>query len=249
MHPRFTRSLLLLGLPLALAACSPPATPPTAKQEQRADSPSKPLVALPPAPELTAAGHDLIYEFETGGEREYNRNPHPEYPGGPSGVTWGIGYDATAQSEAVIRLDWEALGSGSANRLAATHPFRGQNAKAHLPDVRDVLVVWSSASAVFDTVDLARTTALCRRTFHGFEQLKPNAQAAIISLVFNRGAALVGPSRTEMERIAHEDAPNGDYQAMARDFRAMKRVWRGTDIEAGMTRRREAEAKLVETCL
>jgi GH24 family phage-related lysozyme (muramidase) len=29
----------------------------------------------------------------------------------------------------------------------------------------------------------------------------------------------------------------------------MKRIWRGKDIEQGMNRRRDAEAKLVETCL
>ena len=71
----------------------------------------------------------------------------------------------------------------------------------------------------------------------------------MISLVFNRGTGIVGPKRTEMAHLKEVDIPALDYRGMARQERLMERVWRGTDLEHGMTRRREAEARLIETCL
>ena len=41
--------------------------------------------------------------------------------------------------------------------------------------------------------------------------------------------------------------PKRDYDGMAFEFRKMKRVWAGTSIQAGMYRRRDAEAKLLVT--
>jgi hypothetical protein len=204
-------------------------------------------VTLPPAPALTEEGFVLIIEAETGGQRQYERSPHPEYIGDRfSGVTWGIGYDAHQNSAAVIRLDWSGLGEGTAGRLAATQPYYGRAAHDAWLKVRDIPIGWGIAVEVFQRVDLARVDLQCRRAFPGFENLSSLAKDAIRSLVFNRGASMTGPARVEMRAI-RDLVPNKDYRGMAVQERKMKRLWRGTKIERGMNARREAEARLFES--
>jgi hypothetical protein len=70
-----------------------------------------------------------------------------------------------------------------------------------VPRRRDVLVRWELASEVFNEVTVARFFALTKRTFPGVERLHPNAQAALVSLVFNRGNSLIGERRSEMRAI------------------------------------------------
>lgn len=208
---------------------TPPATPPMMRR---------------PAPPLSKAGESLIIEFEVGGKAGYRT--HPEAPDARySGVTWGIGYDGHANSVAVILIDWRPLGVPPSQRLAATHPYYGRSAQVHLRDVGDIIIPWMRAYEVFTRVDVAREYASCKKTFPGFEQLRPNAQAALMSLTFNRGASLAGPNRTEMRKI-RDLVPKKNYSAIAGEFRSMVRVWRGTSIFNGMQRRRLAEAKLVE---
>lgn len=82
------------------------------------------------------------------------------------------------------------------------------------------------------------------RAFPGVLHLHENAQAAMVSLVFNRGVSLKGSSRTEMLRL-HELIKQGkDYPKIAEQFRNMKRIW---DKTSGLVGRREREAKLIES--
>ena len=192
--------------------------------------------------ELSPAGFALILEYETGGPKEYN--PHPEWPGASSGVTVGVGYDCGYYLPAVIKSDWRAL--SAAPRLAAVSGIKGPAARSKVADLRDILVSWQLATSVFSDVTVSRYYTLTARTFPGFEDLHPNARAALVSLVFNRGSSLAGPSRSEMRAI-RDAVPKKDYAEIAHQLRAMIRLWRGTDISNGMARRREAEAKLVET--
>ena len=75
-------------------------------------------VGAPQAPELSVAGFALILEWETGGAAQYGRWPHPEWPGGASGVTVGVGYDCGYASTAVVASDWREV--AGVERLAAT---------------------------------------------------------------------------------------------------------------------------------
>lgn len=173
--------------------------------------------------------------------------PHPELPDlRYSGVSWAYGYDAHQNSKANILLDWERLPAPEPARLAATQPFYGQSAVQPWRSVRDILIPHSVGDDVFIRVDMARTYDQCRRAMPGFEDLRPNAQSAIASLVFNRGPGMSGPNRLEMRNI-RDAVPSRDYEEMATQFRKMKRVWTGTSIQAGMYRRRDAEAQLVLT--
>lgn len=243
-------SAAVVGCSHPAAVIAPPAPPPTTPTAVVLPSPtpaSTPVAILagPEPRPLSPKGYDLIIEFEVGGISGYN--PHPEAPDARySGVTWGVGYDAHQNSKPRIKDDWKELDPPKPDRLAETQPYYGRSAQQHLQDVRDILVKWSIANNVFLRIDVAREFASCRHAYSGFDALRPNAQAALISLTFNRGTSTAGPTRTEMRNLVGL-VPKADYAGMAAQFRAMKRVWRGTSIERGMTRRREAEAKLIET--
>ena len=212
-------------------------------------------VTLPPAPALPPAatafllstgGYNLILDFETGGRSGYD--PHPEWPGGASGVTIGVGYDLGYYSPTVILHDWnEITPTANCARLARVSGKTGQRAHTLLSSVVDIYVQWEIATRVFNNVDVAREFANAKRAMPGFEELRPNAEAALISLGFNRGWSFIGDNRREMRDIRDDGVPHRDYERIAFDLRKMERVWRGTSIERGMVRRREAEAKLVLT--
>jgi GH24 family phage-related lysozyme (muramidase) len=42
--------------------------------------------------------------------------------------------------------------------------------------------------------------------------------------------------------------PKKNYKAIAKEFRKMKRIWEGKNLD-GLLTRREAEAKLIESCV
>lgn len=204
------------------------------------------LLTLPPKPDLSPAGLQLIYDFEVGGgEKYYNRFLiHPEWPGAASGVTIGVGYDLGYNSAAVIRQDWAA--SDDVDQLATAAGITGSRARAILSAYRAISIQWDDADAVFQGVILARFYALTARVYPGLRELRPNAQAALLSLVFNRGSSLVGSNRREMRSI-QPLVTKKDYAGIASQIRGMERIWRGTSVGSGLIRRREAEAKLVET--
>lgn len=242
---------VILAAFLTLSGCKQPATEPPQRASpavpaaESVMNPAPPMIRTPQAPALTAAGRTLIYEFEVGGKSGYN--PRPEAPDArASGVTWGIGYDAHQNGPGVIVQDWQALGPRSAQRLAATHPFVGRSAQAHLSEVRDILVAWQTASDVFDRIDVGREFDAAHRLWPGFDDLRPNAQAALISNGFNRGWSVVGAARAEMREMKRM-TPLKDYAGIATQLRRSERVWRGTEIYNGLRRRRYAEAALCET--
>jgi GH24 family phage-related lysozyme (muramidase) len=191
----------------------------------------------------------LILDYEVGGGRPYYENhlARPTWPGASSGVTIGVGYDCGYNSAPVIRHDWDLLDNRARSRLAATALVSGARARPLASSLRDVLIRWNIAETVFNRVTLARFTSLTARTFPGFEQLETNAQAALVSLIFNRGSSMTGPRRAEMRAI-RAAVPRRDYRAIAAQLRAMKRIWSGQGME-GLLRRREAEARLVESCV
>jgi len=63
------------------------------------------------------------------------------------------------------------------------------------------------------------------------------------------GDAAAGQDRRYEMRQIRQAVAVGDVPTIAREIRAMKRLWAGTDIAAGMTRRRDAKAALVESAL
>ena len=171
---------------------------------------------------------------------------YPIWPGGASGVTWGIGFDGGHQTRAVIVDDWHD--HGEAERLAGSAGITGQSARSVLPRFADIATEFDHASRVFEERSLVEYERRTERAFRdGFTDLRPNACGALISLVYNRGAAMTGDSRREMRNIRDNCIPKQDYACIASEIRSMKRLWRGTVNENGLSARREAEAILTET--
>lgn len=196
-------------------------------------------------------GIDLILEFEVGGgESYYNKYlKHPTWPGYQSGVTIGVGWDLGYNSKMSFDNDWQMLSSEIKQRL---YPFigkKGSSVKNLISGIKDIVIPWNIAYDVFLESTLPKWHNKTINAYEGLERLPKNAQAALTSLVFNRGDLIDGSDRRKEMRVIKTLVKAEDLQGIADQLRIMKRHWVGTDVEHGINRRREAEAKLIESCI
>jgi hypothetical protein len=205
---------------------------------------------------LSKKSLDLILEFEVGGgENYYNKFlKNPAWPEGQSGVTIGVGYDLGYVNKAEFSEDWKDLPKETFDRLYKVVGIKGYNAKNLIRGLKDITIPWDLALKVFNNKTVTKFYNLTRETFPNFDNLPEDAKGGLVSLVFNRGAALEGDRRREMKLIRDgmKLVSNYDQKALtfiANQIRNMKRIWIGGSIEKGMSRRRDAEAKLIEESL
>lgn len=196
---------------------------------------------------LSPAAFDLIVAFETGGRRAYDRKyQRPVWPGASSGATIGIGYDLGHATKPVILMDWPE--HPQQQELPRGAGITGRAARPVTAQMQHVVTTFPLAEDVFCRTSVVKYWRMTHRAFgDGFADLRPNAQGALVSLVYNRGAGMQGGAREEMRTMRDRCIPSQDYPCLAQQMRAMKRVWRGKDIERGMSTRRDAEAALIET--
>ena len=235
-------------LPAAVEAASGAVTEPLlAAQAALADLTP---VLPPPEPRDAAcrrAAAALTLRWEVSSPAFYRKRlERPIWPGGASGVTWGIGYDGAHATAVTIRDDWQA--HGQVERLASTTGISGTRARDALPRYRDIITPFEHAADVFENRSLIEYERRAERAFRdGFVDLRPGACSALVSLVYNRGASMTGDSRREMRVLRDDCIPKQDYACIARELRSMCRLWRGTVNEKGLCARREAEAVLAES--
>jgi len=199
---------------------------------------------------------DLILEFEVGGgENYYNKFlKNPAWPEGQSGVTIGVGYDLGYVNKAEFSEDWKDLPKDIFDRLYKVVGIKGYNAKNLIRGLKDITIPWELSLQVFNNKTVTKFYNLTQKTFPNFDNLPEDAKGGLVSLVFNRGAALEGDRRREMKLIRDGMKLVSSYDQKALTFianqiRNMKRIWVGGSIEKGMSRRRDAEAKLIEDSL
>lgn len=199
---------------------------------------------------------DLILEFEVGGgENYYNKFlKNPVWPGEQSGVTIGVGYDVGYVNKTEFSNDWKELPQKDFDRLYRVVGVKGYQAKELARRLKDIVIPWELGLKVFMNKTVKKFYDLTENTFPNFDKLPEDAKGGLVSLVFNRGAALEGDRRREMKAIRDIMAKteNFDEKTLAQiadQIRKMKRIWIGGSIEKGMSRRRDAEAKLIETAL
>lgn len=211
-------------------------------------------LAPPPVPagaslQVSRRGLDRLVEFEVSSEAYYEKKlSRPTWPGGGSGVTIGIGYDLGYNTVAQIRSDWGTyLPDGDVATLATTAGLKGAAAQKACANakVQAVRVPLAAARSVFYTRTLPRYAADTLRAYPGADRLPADAEAALLSLVFNRGSAMQGDKRREMRAIVPLVAAR-DLPGIAAQFRSMKRLW-DPKVLPGLIKRREAEAVLVES--
>jgi len=170
---------------------------------------------------------DLILAFEIGSRTQYERlYAQPTWPGGESGVTIGIGYDLGFTSKQQIEADWDPfLEKPERAALAAVQGAKGAPAEQLARGLRHIKIPLAAAEPVFYASTLPRFARITREAFPGVENLPLDAQGALLSLVFNRGASLAGERRKEMRAIRDELANGSSLARIADQLEAMQRLW------------------------
>lgn len=199
-----------------------------------------------PAPRLPAAATRLIVRWEVSSPAYYaKRLTRPIWPGGSSGATCCIGYDAGHQTAATIRADF--ADHPGVQRWASAAGVVGTPARALARSLQDLQFDYAYAIDVFDRSTLPRYHAAARRALGpDFELLPEDAQGSLDSTGYNRGWAMLGPNRREMREIRDVCVPARDVHCIAAQQRSMCRLWVGTPLERGLCDRREDEARTSE---
>jgi hypothetical protein len=193
---------------------------------------------------LSPRGIKSIIAWETGGQAEYD--PQPEWPGESSGVTIGIGWDLGMTPATDTTRAWAPhLPASTLAALVGVSGRTGEAAQTVLPYVRHLTIPWAAAMAVFEDVTLPTWYLRTLRIYPQAEELPGDCTAALVSLVFNRGAALSGDRRREMVAI-QSLLKSGKLKEISSQFRQMTRLWPNSK---GLRRRREEEAELFESGL
>jgi hypothetical protein len=213
---------------------------------------SAPAVVKPTAETIAAGplrisreGQGLIIYSETGGVGYYNRAlKNVTWPGGASGCTWGIGYDGGYNTKAQIAEDWAHLGPERVRALQSVAGLKGQAARSALPQVRPIVVTWDEAMQVYQKSTMPRFGKMTDQAFPKLTTLSPDCQAAMLSIVFNRGAAMGGGSRLEM-RQSRDAIAAGKPSPVPRYILDMRRLWIGKGLD-GLLTRRQKEAALFQ---
>ena len=188
---------------------------------------------------------ELIYDAE-------GLDQPGKWPGGMSGITIGVGYDLGYVTVDQFESDWgELFAVDLRARLTGCVGLRGIQAKRRAASVGDIRISRAESERVFTENTLPAVVQRTGQAFPGIDKLPEDAKGALVSLVYNRGTSMVDDSpedrRREMRAI-RDAVARGDLRAIADQLRAMKRLWAGMHLD-GLIARREAEAKLVESCI
>lgn len=189
---------------------------------------------------------NLIVTEEVSSQATYQaKYQHPEWPGGMSGVTIGIGYDCGYSDPHTIAGDWgDKLSPAMVQALEAVAGIHGSAASSHAHALRGVVTVpWDAAMAVFAGRDMPKWEAIVAHALPNTGDLHPDSFGALVSLAYNRGAGGFNsgdPRFTEMHAI-HSLMAAEQFDRIPDEFRAMKRLWPNV---LGLRLRRDHEAAL-----
>jgi uncharacterized protein (TIGR02594 family) len=191
---------------------------------------------------------NLIVEFEVTSKPVYEkRYRHPEWPGGRSGVTIGIGYDVGYATKDQLSGDWTTvIPNPMISALNSAVGVTGAAAKALAQKLgASVDISWDAAIKVHRNKVLPRWIGIVQKALPNTGAPNPNQLGALVSLTYNRGASFSTPGDryTEMRAIkAHMQSSQVDK--IPDDIRSMKRLW--PDVQ-GLRDRRDREADLFAT--
>ena len=193
------------------------------------------------------AAIDLIVAEEVSSQAAYQKlYQHPEWPGGASGVTIGIGYDCGYSTANTIQGDWgDKLPSAMVAALQAVAGIHGSPASSHAHELRGVVTVpWTAAMAVFIGRDMPKWEGIVSRALPNTDKLSPDSFGAIVSLTYNRGPSFdQGGDRYREMRAIKAHMATGQFAEIPGEFRSMKRLWPNV---SGLQHRRDHEAALFE---
>jgi GH24 family phage-related lysozyme (muramidase) len=194
---------------------------------------------------------NLIFEYEVGGGQAYYEKKLSRFtwPGGASGPTIGIGIDTGYYTSKELANIFNFLPEDQIKLIQGATGKTGSGAGKEYTNVlrqANIVVTWSHALDIFNQLTWSKFANAAEKAFPGLDQFEDDAYGALVSLVFNRGTAMQGDARKEMRAI-RSLVPKKDYNGIAEQLIAMKRIWVGKDLD-GLLRRRDAEAALVASC-
>ncbi len=190
----------------------------------------------------------MLIEFEISSDSYYRRKLSvPVWPGGASGVTIGIGYDLGYNTAKQIEKEWAGkISDAVLQELKGVSGITGIDAReaAGRLQALGIKIPLEAAKEVFFRSTLPRYAEQTRKAYPGIEKLPHDAQAALLSLIYNRGPGKRGSRRREMKAI-EALVINKSLGEIAGQIRSMKRLWAGRGL-AGLLKRRDREAAMVE---
>ncbi len=203
---------------------------------------------------LDTNGVAFIALEETGGLRYYNQVTRwPHYPGVASGVTIGVGYDLRFNSETDFRALWGPhLPNAVIDELSKDIGKKGTQKRVIALKKMGIEVPFSAAWPVFVQKTLPIFYNKTESIYPSLSRLPDLCRSVLVSLVFNRGSSLKGPTRSEMRAIkdilveADSGAINKPKKKMILsdvedELVSMKRLW---GLQSGLAKRRQSEANL-----
>ncbi len=183
----------------------------------------------------------------------------PHWPKGASGLTIGMGYDLKYHTVDQLRKDWgSTLSPEQIERLeayAVTISPKGKRVppkkkpnKAAIVATKDIEVRYKDAVKVFEETIQPRWEQSAYKVFPGLETMDPYTQAAVVSVVYNRGASMGKKKSLRRKHFMEikEAVVQKDTKAIAAAIRKMKVEHTNPANKKGLHRRREAEADLIE---
>jgi hypothetical protein len=189
----------------------------------------------------------LIIDFEVGqGKSYYDKYLiKPTLPPAASGCTIMIGIDLRFtpldEFHKMMKpaVDQKILTVCQYNKLLQLIGIKPT--KSQVNALSDIKIPYEYALDVFLKYTVPKFYKITTQTFPGVQNLKWQAQVALLSIVFNRGGSLKGNKRIYMRAI-RDLVPLKDYKKIAQNIRNMKSWW---PTIRGLRRRRDAEADLV----
>jgi len=189
----------------------------------------------------------IIY-WESGGKAYYEKYLNRfTYPGGASGPTIMIGVDCAYYKETELREIFKFLPESDINLIVGCIGKTGTSAKEYIKKLSHIKVSWENSEKVFFDIILPKFYNLTLKIWPKTDELCPNAQVALTSIVFNRGSSLTGSSRSEMRNIKILISDK-KYKEISENVLHMKRLWINKSMD-GLLKRRDEESKLILSCV
>jgi hypothetical protein len=209
--------------------------------------------AFPSPRQISKRASALIISSEVSGVSQYKQRFHkPTWPGGSSGVTIGIGYDLGFVNLKEFGADWTDYLDGEEFRaLSGCCGLYGERARSALSNVARIDIPWPLANRQYEERIQPQRIGETEAVLRNSDLLSADSLGALVSLVYNRGAAgfLVPQNKDpagrfrEMRNIRELMAAKR-FSEIPAQLLAMGRLWQRIPGGEGLVLRRKLEAQL-----
>lgn len=192
---------------------------------------------------------DLIIAEEVTSKAYFIKHyTRPEWPGGASGVTIGIGYDLGYATREKVRADWaKHVSPAMLSVMQSCCGVTGGAASSLLRQVKQAIQVgWDPSIDVFMNRDIPAWEQTCLKALGpNFLLMNSTCRGILVSIAYNRGAGGFNSStdRNREMLAIHNAVKAKNWSVIPALIDSMARLWVGTTV-AGVAKRRHREAAL-----